>query len=522
MLTGQQLIGNSESADSSETFHAINPANSETLTTAYHEGTEAEVDRALTLAEKAANEMRGYSAEKLARLCEKIAERLEANKEALLECCGAETGYPDPRLNGEFGRTVGQMRQFAAIAREGRWLDARIDHAEPDRAPLPKPDVRCAKVPIGPVVVFGASNFPLALSCAGGDTASALAAGCPVVVKGHPSHPGTCEIAARAVLEAVKECEFPEGTFSLIQGTTNEIGGAMVKHPATKAVGFTGSLRGGRALFDLAAARPNPIPVYAEMGSFNPQYIMPEKLAADPVAFAEALFGSVTLGNGQFCTNPGLVFVPEGADADAFLAKYRELVEAAEPAPLLNKGIQSGYAKGLENLEAHGIEVLRGKASAEGCKTAPALAVMTLTDFEKYRETVEEEIFGPSTVVITCPSCDVYAPIARDFPGQLASSVHAVGDDLDECQGLVDALSTYAGRICFNGFPTGIEICHAMHHGGIYPAATDSHFTSIGLSAISRWGRPVSYQDTPDHLLPDALKEGNPLGIVRLVDGKTA
>jgi alpha-ketoglutaric semialdehyde dehydrogenase len=519
ILTGKQLIGNSESVISEETFNAVNPVTAEVLEPPFVEGRLREVHSAMALARTAADEMRHYSAEKLAGLCDKIAERLEANKDALLDRCRLECGYPDGRLNGEFGRTVGQLRQFATIAREGRWLDARIDHANPDRVPAPKPDVRAMMIPLGPVAVFGASNFPLALSCAGGDTASALAAGCPVVVKGHPSHPGTCEIAARAILEAVKECGFPEGTFSLIQGTTHEIGGALVEHPDTAAVGFTGSLRAGQALFDIGAARPNPIPVYAEMGSINPQFIYPGKLS-NPAAFAEALFGSVTLGNGQFCTNPGIVFVPEGADTDAFLGKYRELVAAADPAPMLNKGILNSFSDGLDNLESFNIDVVRGKECEVGFKTSPALATLTLAQFEENRLVIEEEIFGPSTVVVVCPSIDNYAAIARNFSGQLATSIHGSDEDLAKAQGLVDVLTLYAGRICVNGFPTGIEICHAMHHGGPFPASTDAHFTSIGLSAIARWGRPVTFQDVPDILLPDALKESNPLGIKRLVDGE--
>ncbi len=469
MITGKQLIGFQDSFSSDETFCAVNPTTGDNLDPVFHEGTADDVDAALDLAADAAEEMRGHSGEKLGALCDAIAAKLEAHKNVLLERCGLECGYPDARLQGEFGRTVNQMRLFGSIAREGAWLNAVVDHAEPERAPIPKPDVRSMMLPLGPVAVFGASNFPLALSCAGGDTASALAAGCPVVIKGHPSHPGTCEIAGRAIIEAVKECGFPEGTFSLIHGTTNDLGAALVKHPLTTAVGFTGSLRGGRALFDIAADREKPIPVYAEMGSFNPQYVLPDKLKSDPEGFAEALFGSVTLGNGQFCTNPGLVFVPEGDGLPEFVAKYEDLVASSEPAPMLNGGIQAAFVQGLENLEGAGVSVTRGKEGDSGFKTGPALAQLSLADFENNRATVEEEVFGPSTIVVTCPSADEYKRIAKDFPGQLATSIHGTDDDLNQCRDLVETATHYAGRVCINGFPTGIEICHAMHHGGPYP-----------------------------------------------------
>jgi alpha-ketoglutaric semialdehyde dehydrogenase len=520
-MTGTQIIGSSDSAESGNTFKAFNPSTGETLEPPFHEATENEVDAAMSLASEAALVLRGFSGERLGQLCATIADKLDATKAELLERCGLETGYPEARLHGEFARTVGQMRAFGKVARDGAWRTPRIDHGEPARQPLPKPDVRSILVPLGPVAVFGASNFPLALSAAGGDTASALAAGCPVVVKGHPSHPGTCEIAARAIAAAVSECGFPEGTFSMVQGVSNVVGIALTKHPSAAAVGFTGSLRGGRALFDIAAARETPIPVYAEMGSVNPQFVLGGKLRADPEAFAAALFSSATLGNGQFCTNPGLVFLPQGNAYDAFLEKYRSLVASASPAPLLNLGIQTAFDQGLKKLEnLPGIEVQRGPASHEGYQTGPAIATMHLGTFETNRHTVEEEVFGPSTVVVSCPDSDDFPRIAAGFPGQLASSVHGTEEDLAQCQDLIDTLARYAGRVCVNGFPTGIEICHAMHHGSIYPAATDSHHTSIGLGAIARWGRPVSYQDLPDHLLPDALKEANPLGLVRLVDGE--
>ncbi|MEM9481916.1 MAG: aldehyde dehydrogenase (NADP(+)), partial [Verrucomicrobiota bacterium] len=520
-LTGKNLIGGRESGVGEATLRGVNPVDGRELQTSFYEASEVEVEEAMTLAAEAAKQMRTYPAEKLAGLCEAIAAKLEEHKVALLDRCGAECAYPEARLNGEFGRTVGQLRQFAAVAREGAWMEAKIDHADPDRQPLPKPDVRSMRRPIGPIVVFGASNFPLALSCAGGDTASALAASCPVVVKGHPSHPGTCEIAGRAIVEAVEECGFPAGTFSLLQGASNDLGKMLVEHEATAAVGFTGSLRGGRALFDLAAARETPIPVYAEMGSFNPQFVFAGKLEAEPEAFAEALFGSMTMGNGQFCTNPGLVFMPQGDGTEKFLAKYRELIEATPGSAMLNAGIQAAFESGVDTVaKLDGVEIVRGEVSGDGCQVGLALVTLSQGTFEANRDAFEEEIFGPSTVVVICPDETGYAMLAEGFPGQLASSIHGTPADFEGAGELMEVLSEYAGRLLVNGFPTGIEICHAMHHGGLYPAATSAQFTSIGLSSIARWGRPVSYQSAPDSLLPDALKEGNPLGIPRLVDGK--
>jgi NADP-dependent aldehyde dehydrogenase len=345
-------------------------------------------------------------------------------------------------------------------------------------------------------------------------------AGCPVVVKGHPSHPGTCELAARVIREAVQTGGFPEGTFSLLQGAGNEVGAALVAHPATAAVGFTGSLRGGRALFNQAAARATPVPFYAEMGSVNPQYVLPGLLEDDPAGFADSLFASVTLGNGQFCTNPGLVFVPEGKGSVAFLARLRERAAASPAEPMLNAGIRGAYAEGVAALASLGdVQLTGGDCPGPGFRCRAAVAELSLNDFERHRDRLEEEVFGPVTVVVRCPDTASYTAVASGFPGQLATSIHGNASDLEAASALVDALTRFAGRLVINGFPTGIEICQAMHHGGPYPAATSSRFTSIGLASIARWSRPVAFQNTPDHLLPKALQEKNPLGIPRTVDG---
>ena len=325
-MNGNQLIGNKESAEGSSTFNAINPVSGETLAPAFHEATQDEINSALALAKSASDFLRNSTGSDRKRLLDAIADEMEADADLIKNRVGEETGYPQPRLDGEFGRTVMQLRVFGKVAEEGDWVGARIDTAIPDREPLPKPDLRRMLVPVGPVVIFGASNFPLAISVAGGDPASALAAGCPIVTKGHPSHPGSSELVARAVLRGVEKAGFPEGTFSMLQGATNETGTALVEHPDTCAVAFTGSLRGGRALFDIASSRPNPIPVYAEMGSVNPQFVFPGKLGSDPAQFAESLFGSVTMGNGQFCTCPSMVFIPEGDDLSKMSERYLELV----------------------------------------------------------------------------------------------------------------------------------------------------------------------------------------------------
>ena len=416
---------------------------------------------------------------------------------------------------------VHHWRLFAEVVREGHWLDACVDRAQPDRQPLPKPDLRRVRVAMGPVVVFGASNFPLALSVAGSDSLTALAAGCPVVVKGHPSHPGTSELLARAVLRAIDAIGLPEGSFSMLQGTSQELGRQLVEHPATQAVGFTGSVRGGRALLDLAAARRDPIPVYAEMGSVNPQFVYPGILAKVASGFAERLFASVTMGNGQFCTCPSLVFVPAGKHTDTFVNRYRALVNASTGGLLLNPGIAAAYQDGIGRwADLKEVSLLaRCPISNEG----PAVARIDGATFLHHAELFLEEVFGPVTVVVVCESENDYIHLARVFPGQLGCSLHGTEAELAaKALPLMQELQRFAGRIVVNGFPTGIETSLAMHHGGPYPASTNSQHTSLGLAAIDRWTRPVCFQDTPDALLPAALQDANPLAIPRRLAALTA
>jgi NADP-dependent aldehyde dehydrogenase len=407
---------------------------------------------------------------------------------------------------------------FAGVVREGSWLNARIDRAMPDRLPQPKPDIRRMLIPIGPVAVFGASNFPLAFSVAGGDTASALAAGCPVVVKGHPAHPATSELAARAIVNAVASTGMPRGVFSLLQSTRNDIAIALVRHRRTKAVGFTGSLRAGRALFDAAASRPDPIPVYAEMGSVNPVFLLPEALAAGGVAIAAGLVNSATLGVGQFCTNPGLTIAVGGEALDRCVETMRELIHDAQPGTMLYPALLDAFEAGVRRLSAiEGISTIR--ASGNAGQARPSLFETSADVFLRNGD-IGQEVFGPSTVIVRCASQDEMEAVARGLDGQLTATMHGTPEDLKAHASLVSILEGKAGRLIVNGFPTGVEVCASMQHGGPYPATTDSRSTSVGTAATHRFARPVAYQNFPQSLLPVELQDANPRGISRLVDGE--
>jgi NADP-dependent aldehyde dehydrogenase len=424
-----------------------------------------------------------------------MASNLESIGADIVDRAHAETALPLPRLNGELARTTGQLRMFAALVEEGSWVDARIDHR--------KPDIRSMLRALGPVAVFGASNFPLAFSVAGGDTASALAAGCPVIVKAHPAHPKTSELAASAIRDAV-----PEGIFAMVAGL--EAGIALVQHPAIRAVGFTGSRRGGEALMDAIAKRADPIPIYAEMGSVNPVFILPGAMRERGAAIAAGLQASVTLGVGQFCTNPGVVVA--GRD-DAFLSTLEERMSASAPAKMLTPAIAEAYRGGVERLRAR-VEPRVCIDSEGGAALFVTRASMFLGD-----TSLAEEVFGPSTIVVECASSDEMLAIARGLEGQLTVTLHATDADLEQHRGLIDIIETKAGRLIINGFPTGVEVCPAMVHGGPWPATSDSRSTSVGTRAITRFARPVCYQDFPDAFLPPELQEANPLGIWRMVDG---
>ncbi len=468
-------------------------------------GTVDLVDRACAAAEDAFWSY-GYSTrETRADFLDAIAHEIEARAEAITQIGSQETGLPEARLQGERGRTVGQLRLFANHIRKGDYLDRRHDAALPDRQPLPRPDIRLMERPIGPVAVFGASNFPLAFSTAGGDTAAALAAGCPVVVKGHSAHPGTGEIVAEAVHAAIKSCNLHPGVFSLIQGGRRDVGSALVTHPLIKAVGFTGSLAGGRALFDLCAARPEPIPFFGELGSVNPMFLLPEAMAARAEALGQGWAGSLTMGAGQFCTNPGIAVVLDGAEADKFVAATTAALEKVGPQTMLTDGIAKAYRDGKDRFESRNAVRKVHTTPSAGREASPNL-YETTADAYLQDHALGEEVFGPLGLIVRVGSVDEMARLARGFEGQLTATLHMEAGDLGDAQKLLPILERKAGRVLVNGFPTGVEVCDAMVHGGPYPASTNFGATSVGTMAIRRFLRPVSYQNFPEGLLPADLQ----------------
>lgn len=498
-------------------FHAVDAATGARLTPDYPESTVADVDAALRAADAAFAPYARTTAAEKARFLRAIAEELLALGDAFIERAHAETGLPIPRLTGERARAMGQFNLFADLLEEGSWVDARIDTADPDRKPLAKPDLRRMLVPIGPVAVFGASNFPFAFSVPGGDTASALAAGCPVVCKAHPAHPGTSELAAQAIVRAVEKTGMPEGVFSMLHGWSNDVGLALVRHPLTKAVGFTGSLRGGRALFDAAAARPEPIPVYAEMGSVNPVFLLPSALAERTAGLATGLAQSITMGVGQFCTNPGVMLGVKSPALDEFRSQLAEKIGASEPGVMLHSGIRTAYERGVERARGRGAEVVATATGADGRATPTLLA----TGVDRFVEDAElrEEMFGPASVLVVADDADGLERAAEALEGQLTATIHGTDEELVAHTRLVEILQRKVGRILFNGFPTGVEVAHAMQHGGPYPASTDGRSTSVGTAAIFRFVRPVAWQGFPQAALPAELRNENERGIMRLVNG---
>ncbi|WP_274963603.1 aldehyde dehydrogenase (NADP(+)) [Thioclava electrotropha] len=448
----------------------------------------------------------GYSSrETRAKFLETIADEIEARGEAITEIGTQESGLPEARLNGERGRTTGQLRMFAEHIRKGDYLDRRHDKALPDRQPLPRPDLRMIQRPIGPVAVFGASNFPLAFSTAGGDTASALAAGCPVVVKGHPAHPGTGEIVAEAIKAAVEKCGMPKGVFSLVQGGSHDVGQGLVQHPLIKAVGFTGSLGGGKALYDLCAQRPEPIPFFGELGSVNPMFMLPEAIAARGEDLGVGWAASLMMGAGQFCTNPGIVVVREGSDGESFVNAALAALEAGGSQVMLTDGIAEAYTKGAARFEeAGGVQQLLTQV-CDRREAKPYLFRVSAADWLE-NEVLSEEVFGPLGLIVTVKDDDEMEKVARSFSGQLTATLHMDDGDAALAGRLLPVLERKAGRVLANGFPTGVEVCDAMVHGGPYPASTNFGATSVGTLAIRRFLRPVCFQNIPENLLPEDLQ----------------
>ncbi len=524
-ITGQHFIGGSRRAADAGRIAVTNPATGATLEPAFAEATSDEVDECLRLADAAFDALQTTSWDAIAGLLDSIAVEIEGLGDALLERAHAETALSMQRLQGERARTTNNIRLFAKMVRGGSWLQARIDHAEPTRQPLPKPDVRAMLVGIGPVAMFGASNFPLAISVAGTDTIGAFAARCPVVVKAHPGHPGTCELVAQAIVAAIAKAGLPAGMFSLLQGAGNDVGRALVEHPLTAAVAFTGSLRGGRALFDAAARRPRPIPVYAEMGSVNPVFLLPGAAAERGETIAEGYIQSVTMGVGQFCTNPGIVLGVADAGLERFLAATSTACGRAAPATMLHAGIHGAFQQGVARLAGiEGVTSAGASATPAAAERREAACQIFAADARLLAERPEfaEEVFGPASIVFRCESVDQMYDYARRLDGNLTATIHGTEQELVEHAGLVRILERKVGRIIFNGFPTGLEICPSMHHGGPYPATTHSHFTSIGQAAIYRFTRPVCYQNFPQAALPAELQDANPRGLRRVVDGELA
>jgi len=519
-IHGKNVLGAELSATGKQTFQGYNPRAGTPTRDTFHEAGNQEIHLAAELAAQAAEMLQNLSAQDTAGLLDAIREEILALGDSLIEKADEESALGMDRLRGERDRTVNQLKLFADLVREGSWVDARIDTPQKDRKPLPKPDLRRMLRPIGPVAVFGASNFPLAFSVAGGDTASALAARNPVIVKAHPSHPGTSELVAGAIARAVKRCSLPAGTFSMVHGMRPEVSVALISHPAIRAVAFTGSGRAGRALFDAAAKRPEPIPVFAEMGSVNPVFLLPSALQTQNTA--EGLLKSVTLGVGQFCTCPGLAFGAKSPAWDQFVSQLQKQVRESSPGSMLNPNIAGNFAASFE--KAAGVAGLQQETSTrppESSRTEgrPGVLAAEAGTWLEHPE-LREEIFGPATIVVACQDEQEMLACARALEGSLTATIHGTVEELSEHAELVNILQRKAGRLLFNGYPTGVEVGFAMQHGGPYPATTDSRFTSVGTAAIYRFARPVCFQNFPDAALPEELQSSNPQGIWRQVDGK--
>jgi len=520
MITGKNYIGNTLSAEGNKTYKTFNPQLNIENEHTFYEATSDEINKAVELAAKAFKSFRHTSGKQKADFLNAIADEILALDDELINVYRSESGLPEGRAKGERGRTVFQLRSFADLVAEGSWVEATIDTAIPDRQPLPKSDIRKIYIPLGPVVVFGASNFPLAYSTAGGDTAAAFAAGCPVIVKSHPMHAGTGELVASAIIKAANKTNMPNGVFSNLNSSGIEVGVQLVKHPEVKAVGFTGSIRGGRALLDLAAQREEPIPVFAEMGSINPVIMLPNALKNRSESLAKTYASSITLGTGQFCTNPGLIIGIKGNDLTNFISTLANEIVKIEPSCMLHPNIYGAYesnkAKALAQPE---LSVVANYDT--DVKENYARQAITTVEGRTFlaNTTLHQEVFGPFSMVVQCENVEQMEAIISNLEGQLTGTLIADGE-AEQYSNIISALQNRVGRLIYNGVPTGVEVCPSMVHGGPYPASTDSRFTAVGINSIKRWVRPFSFQDWPNHLLPDELKNENPLGISRNVDGK--
>ena len=521
MITGKNYIGSALTAKGSKTYKTFNPQLNIENQTTFVEATSAEIEMACVLAEKAFHRYKTYSGKDKAVFLNAIADEILALDDELIQTYCSETGLPEGRAKGERGRTVGQMRSFAELVEEGSWVEATIDTAQPDREPMPKSDIRKLMVPLGPVVVFGASNFPLAYSTAGGDTAAALASGCPVIVKSHPMHAGTGELIASAIVKAAEKTGMPNGVFSNINSSGIDVGTQLVKDSRVKAVGFTGSIKGGRALYDLAAQREEPIPVFAEMGSINPVVILPEAIKNRGEALAKTYASSITLGTGQFCTNPGLILGIESDALSHFINRLSEDIVSIEPSCMLHPNIIEAYENNKEKVLAEPNLTVSANYNSEVKTNFAKQAVITVKGSTFLENpTLHHEVFGPFSIVVQCKNANQLELILSSLEGQLTGTVIADNHEASNYTEVISALQNRVGRIIYNGVPTGVEVCPSMVHGGPYPASTDSRFTAVGVDSIKRWVRPFSYQDWPNELLPNELRNENPLGISRRLNGK--
>ncbi|WP_298900623.1 aldehyde dehydrogenase (NADP(+)) [uncultured Psychroserpens sp.] len=521
MITGKNYIGNALSAKGNIEYKTFNPRLNIENQNTFIEATSSEIEMACTLAERAFQRFKTYSGKDKAEFLNAIADEILALDDELIKTYCSETGLPEGRAKGERGRTVGQLRSFAELVAEGSWVEATIDTAQPEREPMPKSDIRKMMTPLGTVVVFGASNFPLAYSTAGGDTAAAFAAGCPVIVKSHPMHAGTGELVASAIIKAAEKTGMPNGVFSNLNSSGIEVGAQLVKRPEVKAVGFTGSIKGGRALYDLAAQRKEPIPVFAEMGSINPVVILPEALSNRGNTLAKTYANSITLGTGQFCTNPGLILGLKSEDLSNFITKLSEEIVAIEPSCMLHPNILGAYEANKEKTLSQPNLNVSADYTSEVLPNYAKQAITTVSGVTFIENpTLHQEVFGPFSMVVQCENVTELEEVISNLEGQLTGTVIANDKEANNYTGVISALQNRVGRIIYNGVPTGVEVCPSMVHGGPYPSSTDSRFTAVGIHSIKRWVRPFSYQDWPNHLLPDELKNENPLGISRLINNK--
>jgi len=520
MLTGKNFIGNKLSSSGNVTFQTFNPELNKKNDQIFYEASNDEIEESIDLAKNAFEDYKNTNPQERSKFLNSIADEILSISDELLEVYCSETGLPAGRSRGELKRTIGQLRSFADLVLDGSWVEASIDTAIPEREPMPKPDLRKMMMPLGPVVVFGASNFPLAYSTAGGDTASALAAGCPVIVKSHPMHAGTGEIVASAIISAAKKNNMPDGVFSNLNSKDISVGVKLVNHPNVKAVGFTGSLKGGRSIYDLASKRDTPIPVFAEMGSTNPIIIMPAKIKNDYEDLAVKFAKSITVGSGQFCTNPGMIISIKGNELNRFIESLSLELKKIEPSCMLHPNILEAYnSNANQTISNKDVEIFY-QSDLINKENYPKhiLATVDSNTFIQNKN-LHHEVFGPFSLIIKCNDMNDLRKVIFSIQGQLTGTIIGEKDEIYQNKDLIDLLGSRVGRIIFDGVPTGVEVCPSMLHGGPYPATTDSRFTAVGTNSIQRWVRPFSFQDFPDELLPDELKNNNPLNIKRTVNG---